>query len=98
MSTLGNWIRNGRIIAGWSQADLAQRCGLSVSFISDIERGRADPSLKTLQLLAKAFEMGAGDLLVEAGYSVRYDAVAARQNAAQVIAQEALERALGEFK
>jgi transcriptional regulator with XRE-family HTH domain len=39
---LGRTIRVLRQRRGWRQADLATRCGLSRSAVSDIERGRAD--------------------------------------------------------
>src|SRR5262245_47233741 len=69
--TIGEYIRTLRQHQGWSLRDLSARAGdLSISFLSDLERGRSDPSLTTLQLLSKAFDLGAGDLLVQAGYTV----------------------------
>jgi transcriptional regulator with XRE-family HTH domain len=43
--------------------DLADRTGLSVSYLSDIERGRTNPSLGTLEALAMALDMSVIDLL-----------------------------------
>src|SRR5690606_32488346 len=43
--------------------ELANRTGLSVSYLSDIERGRTNPSLSTLESLAIALEMTVIDLL-----------------------------------
>ena len=43
--------------------ELANRTGLSVSYLSDIERGRTNPSLNTLESLAIALEMTVIDLL-----------------------------------
>jgi putative transcriptional regulator len=41
---------------GWSQADLAQRVGVSRQTINAIENGRYDPSLPLAFDLARAFE------------------------------------------
>lgn len=38
-------------------ATLAEASGLSVSFLSDVERGRTDPSLETLRKIAAAYGM-----------------------------------------
>jgi ribosome-binding protein aMBF1 (putative translation factor) len=38
---------------GLSQEQLARRCGVNQSEISDIERGRANPTFRTLQTLAR---------------------------------------------
>jgi XRE family transcriptional regulator, regulator of sulfur utilization len=43
--------------------DLAERTQLSVSYLSDMERGRTSPSLSTLEGLAKAFGITVTDLL-----------------------------------
>jgi len=42
---------------------LAERTGLSVSYLSDIERGRTTPSLSTLEALATSLEMTVIDFL-----------------------------------
>jgi putative transcriptional regulator len=41
---------------GWSQADLAQRAGVSRQTINAIENGRYDPSLPLAFVLARIFE------------------------------------------
>jgi transcriptional regulator with XRE-family HTH domain len=41
---------------GMSQDELAERSGVSVSFISDLARGRANPSLKTMEAIAVALD------------------------------------------
>lgn len=43
--------------------DVATRSELSVSYLSDIERGRTTPTLATLEALARAFEISVVDLL-----------------------------------
>jgi transcriptional regulator with XRE-family HTH domain len=43
--------------------NVGAKTGLSFSFISDIEHGRVDPSLKTLRKLASLYHMTVSDLL-----------------------------------
>ncbi|MGE3798195.1 MAG: helix-turn-helix domain-containing protein, partial [Thermomicrobiales bacterium] len=51
--SLGDLIRRYRLSAGLSQEDLAERAGLSVRGISDLERGRRlSPHMETLRLLS----------------------------------------------
>lgn len=57
MSTVGQRIRSARERMGMSQRRLAEQAGLSPQFVSDIERGRTPPSLKTLKLIAAALEI-----------------------------------------
>ena len=47
----------------WSQADLAEKSGLSIVYLSDIERGNKWPYLDTLVKLAKAFKIEVFELL-----------------------------------
>lgn len=41
---------------GWTQAELAQRCGVSRQTIVAIERGKYDPSLPLAFTIARVFE------------------------------------------
>lgn len=52
-----------RLIRKLSQAELAERCGVTRQFIDRIERGQAKPSLRTIEALAEAFEITPKDLL-----------------------------------
>jgi transcriptional regulator with XRE-family HTH domain len=54
---LGKRIRTLRKAKGWNQDDLAQHMGLGRTYISNIERGRKNPSLRTLEILAVGFKM-----------------------------------------
>lgn len=51
-----NHLRVLRAERGWSQAELAQRLGVSRQTVNAIETGRYDPSLPLAFALAKAFE------------------------------------------
>jgi non-specific serine/threonine protein kinase len=58
----GPLLRHLRLAAGLSQEALAQRAGLSVRAISDLERGaRREPYPYTVQQLAGALRLGAAD-------------------------------------
>jgi transcriptional regulator with XRE-family HTH domain len=61
----GDRVRGFRDSLGYSQATLAERSGLHRTFISDIERGARNSSLKTLDKLARALNVRPGDLLGE---------------------------------
>jgi transcriptional regulator with XRE-family HTH domain len=48
----GHALRDLRQAVGISQEALAHRAGLSANYISDLERGRKSPSLRTVARLA----------------------------------------------
>lgn len=51
-------IRAARALKGWSQGELANRTGLAVPTIANIEISKQDPSAKTLDKIIKAFSLG----------------------------------------
>ncbi|WP_428556093.1 helix-turn-helix transcriptional regulator [Pseudomonas edaphica] len=53
---MNNQLRQLRAELGWSQADLAQRLGVSRQTINAIETGRYDPSLPLAFKIDKVFE------------------------------------------
>ena len=50
-------IKAARIAAGWSQPTLAKRAGVSKQTISNLERGRHNPSIDTLKKVCGALSM-----------------------------------------
>lgn len=52
-----------RIARDLTLKGVAERCGLSVSYLSDIERGRTTPTLNTLEAIAQALGLSIIDLL-----------------------------------
>jgi transcriptional regulator with XRE-family HTH domain len=63
-ATLGSRVRARRQRRGWTLKDLADKTGLSVPYLSDIERSNvANPTLETLTTLATAMETTVTDLL-----------------------------------
>ena len=59
-----NTIRVVRAERRWSQAELAERAGVSRNSINSIENGRVDPSLSLAYAIADAFETGVEDVFV----------------------------------
>ena len=51
---LGRAIRKRRTVAGLTLATVSERAGISVSMLSQVERGMLDPSLDTLRNIAEA--------------------------------------------
>ncbi|MDQ4044460.1 MAG: helix-turn-helix domain-containing protein [Chloroflexota bacterium] len=67
-SPLGQWLRSIRSDQGMSQRGLADRAGISRSYLCDIERGRgAQPSIETIDRLAVALGYSRNDLLRASG-------------------------------
>lgn len=64
---LGNAIRRKRSALGISQEELAARAGLHRTYVSDIERGARNPSLESVDKLARALELSLPRLLETAG-------------------------------
>jgi transcriptional regulator with XRE-family HTH domain len=60
---LGERIRRLRTGRGWRQIDLAEHAGVHENYISDLELGRKEICLRTLQTLATSFELKTAELL-----------------------------------
>lgn len=67
---VGATIRGLRLARGWSLRDLSQASGISVPYLSEIERGRKDPSGAVLAQLAEALDLPLGALLCEIGRAI----------------------------
>jgi transcriptional regulator with XRE-family HTH domain len=81
---VGRALRVLRQRRGWRQIDLAARCGLSRSAISDIERGRADRyALRTVRRVLRALNADA-DLTIRWGAPGDLDRFLDRDHAALV--------------
>lgn len=64
--TLGEKLKSIRKnLRGYTLQKVFQDTGVSVSFLSDIERGHTKPSLETLQKLASYYQVSYSDLLDE---------------------------------
>jgi transcriptional regulator with XRE-family HTH domain len=56
-------VRSVRIAQGMSQEQLALDAGMKRSYVSDLERGQRNPSVKALGRLAKALKIDPAELL-----------------------------------
>lgn len=59
---LGRRIRALRQRRGWTQTYLAVHTGLGRAFISDLENGKKEPCLRSLEILAAGFEISLSQL------------------------------------
>jgi transcriptional regulator with XRE-family HTH domain len=67
MKTLGNFIKSQRKLANLSLRQLAELTSLSNPYLSQIERGLHQPSVRVLRSLADALNVSAETLLAQAG-------------------------------
>ncbi|MCP3936425.1 MAG: helix-turn-helix transcriptional regulator [Actinomycetia bacterium] len=67
MQTLGEFIKAQRKLLELSQRELAKRTRLSDPYVSQLERGLHEPSIRVLKALAKALNVRAETLLSYAG-------------------------------
>jgi transcriptional regulator with XRE-family HTH domain len=56
-------LRQLREERGWSQEQLAAQAGLNRSYLGEVERGRAMPTLTTVTKLASALEIRLSSLM-----------------------------------
>jgi transcriptional regulator with XRE-family HTH domain len=60
---LGKRVRQLRRKHGWSQAELADRLGLNVTYLGLLERGHKNVCLDTMEVLTRGFGMSMSKLL-----------------------------------
>lgn len=61
-AAFGAHLREMRQKLGLSQEEVAHRAGVHVTYLSGIERGKRNPSLKNIHKVAGALGVGVGDL------------------------------------
>src|SRR5690349_321399 len=64
---LGEFIRSQRRLANLSLRDLAERTNVSNPYLSQLERGLHEPSVRVLKSIAQALNVSAETLLAQAG-------------------------------
>lgn len=62
-------LRQLREERGWSQEHLAAQAGLNRSYLGEVERGRAIPSLITVSKLAGALEIRLSSMIARCEHS-----------------------------
>jgi transcriptional regulator with XRE-family HTH domain len=67
LAALGGVIRTQRQLSKLSLRDLAARTDVSNAYLSQIERGMHEPSVRVLRAIAEALSLPPDDLLREAG-------------------------------
>ncbi|HEX5295324.1 MAG TPA: helix-turn-helix transcriptional regulator [Streptosporangiaceae bacterium] len=72
LETLGSFIRSKRKLANMSLRQLAERTRLSNPYLSQIERGLHQPSVRVIRLISDALNVSAESLLAHAGL-LRHD-------------------------
>lgn len=60
---LGQRIRELRTAKDWRQIDLAEEAGINENYVSDIEIGKKEICLRTMQAVADAFDLTLAELL-----------------------------------
>jgi transcriptional regulator with XRE-family HTH domain len=69
MNALGGFIRTQRQLAKLSLRDMATMTSVSNAYLSQVERGLHQPSLKVLHSIADALELSTEQLLKQAGWA-----------------------------
>lgn len=59
---LGRNVRALREAKGWSQEDYADRAGIHRTYVSDIERGKRNPTISVVEKLAAPFDIDTSEL------------------------------------
>jgi len=65
---LGAAIKRERSLLGLSQQELARRSGLHRTYVSDLERGTRNPSIESIDKLARALHISVLRLFEVAGH------------------------------
>ena len=60
---VGIRIRKLRISREWTQVEMAEKLGLDRSFLADLERGKTNLSLLSLDTIARGFDVSLSKLL-----------------------------------
>jgi transcriptional regulator with XRE-family HTH domain len=60
---VGEAVRRARQSRGWTQAELAERAGLSPNYVARLERGELGPSLLVAHMLCDTLEIAVSELL-----------------------------------
>jgi transcriptional regulator with XRE-family HTH domain len=64
---LGDQLRADRVRRGERIADVADRAGVSPQYLSELERGKKDPSSEILSAVAGALDLTVAELTLSAG-------------------------------
>ena len=71
MNALGEFIRAQRQLANLSLREMASMTSVSNAYLSQVERGLHQPSLKVLHSIAAALQLSTEQLLAQGGWASR---------------------------
>jgi transcriptional regulator with XRE-family HTH domain len=71
MNALGEFIRAQRQLANLSLREMASMTSVSNAYLSQVERGLHQPSLKVLHSIADALQLSTEQLLTQAGWATQ---------------------------
>ncbi len=89
MNALGGYIRTQRQLARLSLREMANLTNISNAYLSQVERGLHQPSLKVLHSIADALHLSAEQLLDHAGWAMDAGDSAGSATAADAAARRA---------
>jgi transcriptional regulator with XRE-family HTH domain len=90
VEALGEFIRTQRQLAKLSLRDVAQRARVSNPYLSQVERGLHEPSVRVLAAIAAALDISTETLLARAGLLDDAEAPAPSSTADAIRADDAL--------
>ena len=79
--TLCDRVRDLRRKKGWTLEQLSAACGVSRSMLSEVENGRANPTVAVAYRIAQAFGISLGDLVDAPASTPRIDVIRANDRA-----------------
>jgi len=87
LDKMGEKLRIARVGRGLRLKDVADRSGYSVSFLSQIERGQANPSVGALKHIADALGIPAASLFFEAAQGLQGESSSAARREPPLVAE-----------
>ncbi|OLF12066.1 transcriptional regulator [Actinophytocola xinjiangensis] len=82
---LGGYLRRAREERGGRLVDVAERAGISPQYLSEIERGRKEPSSEMIAAVGGALGVRLDDLLIGVASAVRRGAPSVRRPTGPVL-------------
>jgi transcriptional regulator with XRE-family HTH domain len=83
MNVLGDFIRAQRQLANLSLREMASMTSVSNAYLSQVERGLHQPSLKVLRSIADALQLSTEQLLSQAGWATASASAGSGSSAAE---------------
>lgn len=90
LEALGEFIRGQRRLAALSLRDLAELTEVSDAYLSQVERGLHQPSVKVLSAIARALHLPAEIFLQQAGLLDRDERPGARRESGSLATEQAI--------